>query len=109
VAGEHITRNGGRMQMEFLQAQVPHPKTVANYKKTAFEFVVEDVHQVDQMDMHRQIGEMIFSTLTNTSLIASKLQVSLNNIQSELKLEKISSGQGQQNQIIIRIGDEDWV
>jgi hypothetical protein len=47
--------------------------------------------------------------LTNTSLIASKLQVSLNNIQSELKLEKISSGQGQQNQIIIRIGDEDWV
>jgi hypothetical protein len=43
------------------------------------------------MDMHSQTGEMIFSTLTNTSMTASKLQVSLNNIQSQLNLEKISS------------------
>lgn len=77
--------------MTFLQEQVYHPKTTANYKKTAFEFGVKDVHPVDQMDMHRQTGEMIFSTLTNTSMTASKLQVSLNNIQSKLKLEKISS------------------
>jgi hypothetical protein len=77
--------------MAFLQAQVPHPKTIVDYKKTSFEFDVKDVHQVDQMDMHRQTGEMIFSTLTNTSLTASKLQVSLNNIKSQLKLEKISS------------------
>ena len=41
--------------------------------------------------MHRQIGEMLFSTLTNTSLIAAKLQVSLNNVQYQLKMEKISS------------------
>jgi hypothetical protein len=81
----------GRMQMAFLQAQVPHPKTVVDYKKTSFEFDVKEVHPVDQMDMHRKTGEMIFSTLTNTSLTASKLQVSLNNIQSQLKLEKISS------------------
>ena len=76
--------------MEFLQAQVPHPKIVAYYKKTAFEFDVKDVHPVDQMDMHRQIGDTIFSTLKNTSMVASKLQVSLKNIQSQLKLEKIS-------------------
>jgi hypothetical protein len=57
----------------------------------SFEFDVKDVHPVDQMDMHRQTGEMIFSTLKNTSMTASKLQVSLNNIQSQLKLEKISS------------------
>jgi hypothetical protein len=77
--------------MTFLQAQVPHPKTVANYKKTSFEFDVKEVHLVDQMEMHRKIGEMIFSTSTNTSLTTSKLQVSMNNIQSQLKLEKISS------------------
>jgi hypothetical protein len=79
------------MQMEFLQEQVPHPKTIENYKKSAFEFDVKDVHPVDQMDMHRQTQEMIFSTLKNTSMTASKLQVSLNNNQSQLKLEKISS------------------
>jgi hypothetical protein len=81
----------GRMQMEFLQAQAPHPKTVIDYKKTSFEFDVKEVHPMDQMDMHRKTEEIIFSTLTNTSLTASKLQVSLNNIQSQLKLEKISS------------------
>jgi hypothetical protein len=78
------------MQMAFLQAQVPHPKTTTDYKNTSFEFDVKDVHPVDQMDMHKKTGEMILYTLTNTSLTTSKLQVSLNNLQSQLKLEKIS-------------------
>jgi hypothetical protein len=43
------------------------------------------------MEWHRKIGEMIFSTLNSTSLTTEKLQVSLNNVQSQLKLEKISS------------------
>jgi hypothetical protein len=81
----------GRMHMAFLQAQIPHPKTTFDYKKSSFEFDVKEVHPTDQIDMHRKTGEMIFSTLTKTSLTASKLQVSLNNFQSQLKLEKISS------------------
>jgi ParB-like chromosome segregation protein Spo0J len=81
----------GRMHMAFLQAQVPHPKAVSDYKRETFEFDVKEVHPADQMDMHRQTGEMIFSTLENTSMTAAKLQVSLNNVQSQLKLEKISS------------------
>jgi hypothetical protein len=52
---------------------------------------VTEVHSVDQMGMHRKTWDMIFATLTNTSLTASKLQVSLNNVQSHLKLENISS------------------
>jgi hypothetical protein len=52
----------GRMHMEFLQAQVPHPKTTSDYKKASFEFDVKEVHPTDQMDMHRKTGEMIFST-----------------------------------------------
>jgi hypothetical protein len=81
----------GRMQMTFLQAQVPHPKKTVDCKKTSFEFGVKDVHLLDQMDMHMNTVEMIFSTLTNTSLTTSKLQVSMNNLQSQLKLEKSSS------------------
>lgn len=34
---------------------------------------------------------MIYSTLTSTAMTASKLQMPLNNIQSQLKLEKASS------------------
>ena len=43
------------------------------------------------MDLYRQIGEMVFSTLANASTTAAKLQVSLNNVQTQLKLEKVSS------------------
>jgi len=43
----------GRIQMAFLQAQVPHPIIASDYKNTTFEFDVKDVHLVDQMDMHR--------------------------------------------------------
>jgi hypothetical protein len=43
------------------------------------------------MDFHRQTGEMVFSKLEHASSTTTKLQVSLNNVQTQLKLEKISS------------------
>jgi hypothetical protein len=81
----------GRMHMAFLQAQVPDPKAITDYKRETFEFNTKDVHPADQMDLHRQTGEMVFYTLAKASTTATKLQVSLNNVQTQLKLEKISS------------------
>jgi hypothetical protein len=49
------------------------------------------MHPADQMDMHKLTGEMVFYTLVHASTSASKLQVSLNNVQTQLQLEKISS------------------
>jgi len=43
----------GRMQMAFLQAQVPFPKSPANYNKTIFSFDTDQIHSIDQMDMHK--------------------------------------------------------
>jgi hypothetical protein len=79
------------MHMAFLQAHVPDPKLITDYKRETFEFHTKDVHPADQMDMHRQTREMVFSTLAHASTTASKLQVSLSNVQTQLKLEKISS------------------
>jgi hypothetical protein len=79
------------MHMAFLQAQVPNPKAIPDYKRAMSEFNTRYVHPTDQMDLHRKMGEMVFSTLANASTFAAKLQVSLNNVQTELKLEKISS------------------
>ena len=79
------------MHMEFLQAQVSDPKVITDYKRETFEFQTKDVHLADQMDLHMQTGEMVFSTLAHASTTASRLQVSLNNVQTQLKLEKISS------------------
>jgi hypothetical protein len=70
---------------------VPDPKAITDYKRETFEFHTRDVHPADQMDLHRQTGEMVFSTLKNASTAAAKLQVSLSNVQTQLKLEKISS------------------
>jgi hypothetical protein len=70
---------------------VPQPKEITNYKKSTIVFYTKQVHPTDQMDLHRQTGEMVSSTLAHASSIAAKLQVSLNNVQTQLKMEKISS------------------
>jgi len=41
--------------------------------------------------MHKQTGQMISSTLTNIAMSLSKLQVTLANTQSQLKIERVSS------------------
>jgi hypothetical protein len=79
------------MHMKFLQAQVPHPKEITNYKRSTLEFDSKQVHPADEMDLHRKTREMVFSTLAHASTTTARLQVSLNNVQTQLKLEKISS------------------
>jgi hypothetical protein len=52
---------------------------------------MKDVHPTNQMDLQKQIEEMVFYTMVHASTTVSKLQASLNNVQTQLKLEKISS------------------
>jgi hypothetical protein len=81
----------GRMHMAFLQAQVPDPKVISDYKRATFEFQAKDVHPADQMDLHKQTGEMISHTLARVATSASKFRTALSNAQTQLKLEKMSS------------------
>jgi hypothetical protein len=67
------------------------PKVISDYKRATFEFQAKDVHPADQMGLHKQTREMIFHTLAHASASAAKYLVSLNNSQTQLKLEKISS------------------
>jgi hypothetical protein len=79
------------MCLAFLQAQVPQPKEITGYKRSTIAFDTKKFHPTDQMDFHRQIGEMVFSTLAHASSTVAKLQVSLSNVQTQWKLETISS------------------
>jgi len=79
------------MQMEFLQAQIPFPKSIANYKNTIFSFDVKQIHPIDQMDLCRQSGELLFSTMSTSAMPLPKLRTTLSNAQSQLKIEKMSS------------------
>ena len=70
------------MHMAFLQAHVPDPKVITDYKRATFEIQTKDVHLADQIDLHKQTGEMVFYTLTYASTTTFKLQLSLNNFQT---------------------------
>ena len=86
------------MQMTFLQRTVQQPKSLVDYKKTKFEVLAKDVHPIDQIEFHKQAGEMIYSTMTNKAMSVHKLKKSLDNIITHFKLEKASS-QAKDNKI----------
>ena len=66
---------------------------------------------MDQIELHKQTGEMVYSTLAEKTLLAHGLQNSLHNIAAQLELEKASS-QAKDNiiksleQIIIELGHD---
>jgi hypothetical protein len=64
---------------------------ITDYKRATFKFQMKDVHPANQMDLHKKTGEMVFYMLAHASTSTSKLQVSLKNVQTQLKMEKISS------------------
>jgi hypothetical protein len=81
----------GKMHMAYLHALIPDPKVISDYRRTTFEFQAKDVHPADQMDMHKQTGEMISHTLARVATSAAKYRTALSNAQTQLKLEKMSS------------------
>jgi hypothetical protein len=81
----------GKMHMAYLHALVPDPKVISDYRRATFEFQAKDVHPADQMDMHKQTGEMISHTLARVATSAEKYRTALSNAQAQLKLEKMSS------------------
>ena len=77
--------------MDFLQAQVPFPKSPSDYKMTIFSFDTNQIHPIDQMDMHRQSGKKKISTMTTRTMSLSMLRTALSNVQSQLKIENLYS------------------
>lgn len=71
--------------------------------------MAEDIHPLDQIELHRKIGERIYSTLTGKAMMAQRLEISLNNTTAQLQLERASS-QAKDNiiksfeELVIRLG-----
>jgi len=81
----------GKMQMSFLKPKVQQPQTLADYLKTDFEVLAKYIHPIDQIEFHKQIGEMVYSALTSKAMMAHRLENSLNNTTTQLQLERVSS------------------
>lgn len=67
------------MQMIFLKPIVQQPKSMADYLKIDFEVLAKDLHPIDQIELHKQTGEMVYSALTSKAIATHQLQNSLHN------------------------------
>jgi len=74
----------GKMIMIFFKPKVQQPQSAIDYLKTNFEIVAKDIHPLDQIELHKQIGEMVHSTLTIKAIMAQRLENSLNNTIAQL-------------------------
>jgi len=87
------------------------PQSAADYIRTNLEVFTKDIHPMDQIELHKQTREMVYSTLADKSLMAHRLQNSLHNTAAQLELEKASS-QAKDNiiksleEIIIELGHD---
>ena len=88
----------GKMVMSHFKPKVQHPQIAADYVRTNFEIRAKDIHPLDQIELHKQTGDMISSTLISESMMTHKLQDSLENTNAQLQLEKASS-QAKDNRI----------
>lgn len=77
--------------MSYLKPKVQQPKSAVDYLRTNFEVMEKDIHPLDQIELHKQTGEMIYSTLTGKAMMAHKLQNSLDNTTAQLHLQNASS------------------
>ncbi len=64
------------------------PQSAADYIRTNLEVLARDIHPMDQIELHKQTGEMVYATLADKTLVNYRLQNSLNNTASQLELER---------------------
>lgn len=81
----------GKIILSHFKPKVQQPQSVANYIRTNLEALAKNIHPMDQIELHKQTGEMVYSTLADKAMLGHKLQNSLNNTSAQLDLEKASS------------------
>ena len=81
----------GKMILNHFKPKMQQPQLAADYIRTNLEVLAKDIHPMDQIELHKGTGEMVYSTLEDKALLAHKLQNSLNNTSAQLQLEKSSS------------------
>lgn len=59
--------------MSFLKPTIQQPKSMAYYLKNDFEVLAKDIHPIDQIELHKQNGEMVYPTLSNKAITAHQL------------------------------------
>jgi len=69
----------GKMLMSYFKPKVQQPQSAVDYIRTNLEVLAKDIHPLDQIELHKQTGEMVYSTLADKEMLAHQLQNSLDN------------------------------
>lgn len=77
--------------LSHFKPKVPQPHSAADFVKTKLEVMAKDIHPMDQIEMHKQTGEMVYATLVDRATMAHELKESLRNTNTQLDLERMSS------------------
>ena len=78
--------------MDVLEPKNQVIRKTKDYKVVKLKIKLNIILLVDQMDLHRKNGEMIFINFTNTELNVSKVENMVSKVTNELKKEKIILG-----------------
>ena len=68
-----------RMILAHFKPKVQQPQSVADYVMTRLEVLAKDIHPMDQIELHKQTGEMVYATLVEKATLVHELKESLKN------------------------------
>jgi len=54
--------------MTFMKPTTQQPKATSYFKRVDFDVLASDIHPIDHIELHKQAGEMIYSTLTGKAI-----------------------------------------
>ena len=61
------------MILSHFKPKMLQPQSAVDYIRTNLEVLAKDIQPMDQIELHKQAREMIYSTLANKALLAHKL------------------------------------
>lgn len=63
-----------KMILSHFKPKVQQPQSAANYIRTNIEVLAKDIHPMDQIELHKQTGEMVYATLEDKAMLAHQLK-----------------------------------
>lgn len=63
----------GKMILSHFKPKIQQPQSATDYIRTNLEVLAKDIWPMDQIELHKKTGEMVYSTLANKALLAHKL------------------------------------
>ena len=62
----------GKMILSHFNSKVQQPQSAADYIRTNLEVLAKDIHPMDQIELHKKTGEMVYFTLADKAMLAHK-------------------------------------